>query len=626
MTGFYRLALASPELQIGDCRFNSEKIIALAKEAVSKGAGCVLFPELSLSGGSCGDLFYQSELLKQCAECADQIAESTAGSNAVVIFGMPIAIHDRVCNAMAVAANGSICGFILQQEPDRVFGGNNSGGENLFITSGNNDSVLAAENGLIFDDGNGFSFAVTFGRDIFAAGDVFSQLSLGGARIVFNAASIPATAGKRNRVFAALTAEAAKNSIIIASVNAGMNESVTDTLTLPWGFVSENGENQSLSCFTDPAEKILYADVDREKIAAVRRQKKSFPATAAADFSVVEIDPVPESPDLQYAAIPRNPFLSGSVAENSELCREAFHIQSAALAQRLMHIHARSAVIGVSGGLDSALALLVAARSCEIMGVGKEFVTAITMPGFGTTGRTKNNAVVICRELGIPCREINITEAAMVHFRDIGHDPDILDTTYENVQARERTQILMDIANKSGGIVVGTGDLSESALGWCTFNGDHMSMYSVNCSIPKTVIPHILHEAVTGASEALKDAIEDIINTPVSPELLPAAKDGSICQQTESIIGPYELHDFFIWNFCRYGFERARLQALAEHAFAGSYSRECIAGTLDIFIKRFFRMQFKRNCVPDGPQCFDVSLSPRGAWRMPSEASPEIWL
>ncbi len=613
MNGFYRVAAASPELKVADVTFNLNEMMRLYRDAAYQGAALVLFPELSLTGASCGDLFFQERLLKRAKEAALEFAAATAGMNCAAVFGMPVRVQDALYNVAVVACEGKICGVIPKsfKENHRHFRSGHCIEKSVAFGAEYTD-LMSDE--TVFRSGD-FCFGVDFSNNL----DGALSFAAGRAQMICLLDAAPETAGRSARLKRQLEAATESGFCACAFAGASVHESTTDTVCAGNCLIAVQGKSVAQSERFCRTSQLLLADIDIAGIAAVRTNKPDF---GGWQFPVEELPvPLTESPDLRYAEINAHPFDGGE-----EYYGDIFRIQCAGLAKRVEHTRAKTLVIGISGGLDSTLALLVCAECCKMLGRPATDIHAFTLPGFGTTGRTYQNAVGMCRELGVTLKEVNIKEACLLHFKDLGHDPAVLDVTYENVQARERTQILMDAANKTGGMVVGTGDLSEIALGWSTYNGDHMSMYSVNCTVPKTLIPKIIKHVAGEENGELSRILLDVIDTPVSPELLPADKDDNIAQKTEDLVGPYELHDFFLYYFVNFGMEPERIAFLAEKAFEGVYSAEIIRKWLEKFIRRFFQQQFKRSCMPDGPQTGIISLSPRGGWQMPSDAMASEWL
>ena len=633
MFGFHRLAAAVPVLRVADVDFNIGMLRECYDEAVRKGAAAVVFPELSVTGYSCGDLFFQKRLLERAREAATTFAAVTAGNRTIALFGLPLLVGEALYNVAAVAAGGRICGLV----PKTLLPNYREFYEKRYFQSGREVRGRTVKLGreelpfgsdLLFDCGHGFLFGVEICEDLWGVLPPSSLLALGGARAIFNLSAGTELAAKAEYRRDLVRQQSARCLAAYVLASAGVHESTSDVVFGGHALIADNGRLAAENRRFVRTSSVIYADVDFDRLAAARVSESSFndnPLPRDIVFRTVELPTAADSPDLTYAANPRLPFVPGDDSDRRARCTEIFDIQCAGLAKRIEHTHAKTMVIGISGGLDSTLALLVAAECCRLLGRAPAEIIAYTMPGFGTTGRTRSNAVRLCELLGVTLREVDIRPACLQHFRDIGHDPEVLDTAYENVQARERTQILMDVANKTGGMVVGTGDLSEIALGWSTYNGDHMSMYAVNCSIPKTLIRFLIETTAERSDPELAAVLRDVIDTPVSPELLPAAGDGTIVQKTEELIGPYELHDFFLYHLVKYGAEPEKIRFLAEEAFRDVYDAETVSRWLKVFLSRFFRQQFKRNCVPDGPKVGTIALSPRGDWRMPSDAADAVW-
>ncbi len=605
MHGFYRLAAATPKLTLADVGANVEETFRLYREAAARGAAAV-FPALGLSGATCGDILKHPHFLDTLSAAARELA--CAAGATLLVFGFFLRYRDAVLPVVAVAQNGRVRGFVSGVgEGELEWGG---------------ASVPIGRN-LIFTSGDDFCFGVEMGTGLLPASPF---LALAGARAIFQPAAEPEIPGGRSARCACLCARSARTHSAYVYAGAGPGESTTDAVYSGHGLLLENGrvlaENEPF-----PREgELLYGDVDFARLGALRLRSDAFQNRKMdAEFRTVLLDAVPVSPDLSFAFNPPHPLVP-QPDEADAYCAEVLALQSVGLARRMEHTGAKKLILGVSGGLDSTLALLVALEGCKRLELPASTVLAVQLPGFGTTPRTHNNAETLCRELGVDTMHIDITPGARQHFADLGHDPAVLDVTYENTQARLRTQLLMNLANRHGGLVVGTGDLSELALGWCTYNGDHMSMYAVNATIPKTLLRHLIGFVAGRSAGALRGTLLDILATPVSPELLPPAGDGSIAQATETLLGPYELHDFFLHHFLSYGASAEKMLFLAENAFAGKYTPEMLTACLRTFLRRFFQQQYKRNCLPDGPQATSLSLSPRGAWRMPSDAKPDSFL
>jgi NAD+ synthase (glutamine-hydrolysing) len=630
MYGFYRVAAVVPVLRVGDTDFNREVLLKEYDAACGMGAAVALFPELSLTGYSCGDLFFQEQLLAAAEKNGAALARQTRET--ILIFGMPLRYRDAIYNAAVVAQQGRICGIV----PKSLLPNYREFYEKRQFTSGMNIRRTELEvdgcpapfgTDLIFDCGPDFTLGVEVCEDLWGVVPPSSKLALGGAKVICNLSAGTGLAGKGDYRRELVRQQSARCLAAYAMASAGVHESTTDCVFSGHALIADNGRLAAENRRFNRESSTIYADIDLKRLRNARYSESSFnDVKCDVEFRRVRLENVPESPDPAYAYLPPLPFVPEDLEHRRERCLEILSIQASALAKRLEHTGARSMVLGISGGLDSTLALLVCVEACDLLERPHSDIMAVTMPGFGTTGRTYNNAVKLSNLLGAELREIDIKGISLKHFEDIGHDPAVIDTTYENAQARERTRILMNLANKHGGLVIGTGDLSEIALGWSTFNGDHMSMYSVNCSIPKTLIRFLIDNIAENSEGELSAVLRDITDTPVSPELLPPAEDGSIQQTTETLIGPYELHDFFLYHFIKYGAEPAKLLYLAAHVFRETYSPETIEKWLKLFLRRFFQQQFKRNCMPDGPKVGSIALSPRGDWRMPSDASGNEWL
>ncbi len=630
MYGFYRMAAIVPVLKVGDIGFNSRILLKEYDAACRAGAAVAIFPELSLTGYSCGDLFFQEQLLLTAEKAGAELARQSRET--VLIFGMPLRYRDAIHNVAVVAHRGKIRGIV----PKSLLPNYREFYEKRQFTSGmnirNTEIAIDGEKApfgvdLIFSAGANFTLGVEICEDLWGVIPPSSKLALGGAKIICNLSAGTGLAGKADYRRELVRQQSARCLAAYMLASAGVHESTTDCVFSGHALIADNGrlaaENRRFSRKTT----MILADVDLKRLRNARYSDSSFnDIKCDVVFRDIRLEDVPASPDLEYAYLPAHPFVPEDLEHRRERCQEILNIQAAALAKRLEHTNSKTMVVGISGGLDSTLALLVCVEVCKLLNRPHSDIMAVTMPGFGTTGRTYNNAVKLSGLLGAELREIDIKASSMQHFQDIGHDPAIIDTTYENAQARERTRILMNLANKHGGLVIGTGDLSEIALGWSTFNGDHMSMYSVNCSIPKTLIRFLINNIAEETGGEMAEVLYDITDTPVSPELLPPAEDGTIQQTTETLIGPYELHDFFLYHFIKYGAEPAKLLYLAGHAFGETYSPEVIEKWLKVFLRRFFQQQFKRNCMPDGPKVGTIALSPRGDWRMPSDASGAEWL
>ena len=633
--GYYRLAAAVPQVRVADVDFNTEKLVAAAQEAAGGGASVVVFPELSLTSASCADLFSQPRLLKAAESALCRFAEETSELPLVSVVGLPVMLDDMLFNVAAVVQGGFVRGFVPKSIiPDK----RESYERRQFSPAGmltrtevslfGNFFNVPIGTDLVFDAGDDLTFGIEIGDDAAALLPPSTRLALQGARVILNPAAPLALAGRTDYTRNMVQARSGCCVAAYVHAGAGVGESTQDGVCGGSACIAVNGRLAAQNTPFCRELSMIYADVDMQRLSAARMSESSFrenlllgewPAPRRV------ICRVEERPcDLAYAHLPARPFVPCG-ADAAARCEEILNIQAAALAKRIECAYAKTLVIGVSGGLDSTLALLVCDRACRLLGRSNDCILALTMPGFGTTGRTYNNAVKMIQLLGCTFKEVNIKEACLLHFKDLDFDPALRTNTYENVQARERTKLLMNLANKTGGMVVGTGDLSEIALGWATYNGDHMSMYGVNCSIPKSLIRCLIEYAATQVGGELAEVLRDVNATPVSPELLPPSDDGRIDQKTEEILGPYELHDFFLYHFIKYGAEPEKLRHLAIHAFAGEYDEALIDSTLRTFLRRFFTQQFKRTCVPDGPKVGTIALSPRGDWRMPTDVCGKLW-
>jgi NAD+ synthase (glutamine-hydrolysing) len=639
MHGFYRVAAASPETVVAGVRENTDRILRMVKDAAEKEAAAVVFPELCLTGYTCGDLFHQSALLDGTLEAVGKIAAATEGIKTTVITGGPFRVRGALYNCAFVINSGNVAGIVPKSfipnyrefYEKRWFSpaagiatGPLPDADNPWGKRGAN-TVFSPD--IVFEHDRLFRFSVEICEDLWAVIPPSSRHSLAGALVNFNLSASDELVSKAEYRHELIKQQSARCVSGYVYTSSGVGESSTDLVFGGHSIAAENGSILSESARFQRGGSMIFADIDCEKLLSLRSSESSFYDRPAGSGHCFVRLPEAVKPSKLERFVDPHPFVPSSGEERGRRCVEIFKIQSSGLAKRFEHTRSKKLVLGVSGGLDSTLALLVCAETCKILGRPASDITALTMPGFGTSDRTYSNASALCRKIGADMREISIKDACLKQFAEIGHDPARHDAVYENVQARQRTMLLMSTANKAGGLVVGTGDLSEIALGWSTYNGDHMSMYAVNCGVPKTLIRYLIQwVADTSPDKELADILRDIIDTPVSPELTPAAADGSVAQKTEEIIGPYELHDFFLYHTVKYGAPPEKILFLAEKAFAGKYSAEKIAKTLGIFVRRFFSQQFKRSCIPDGPKVGTICLSPRGDWRMPSDASPELWL
>lgn len=632
--GFVKVAAAVPRVKVADCKFNSERLEGLITIAEGKGVQILTFPEMCITGYTCGDLFAQQLLLEQAEMALIQILNSTRQLDIISILGMPVVVNSTVINAAVVIQKGKILGVVPKTYlpnykefyEQRWFTSALQVSENSVRLCG---QIVPMGNNLLFETAE-TTFGIEICEDLWATVPPSSSLALQGAEIIFNLSADDEVIGKHNYLCSLISQQSARCISGYVFSSSGFGESTTDVVFAGNGLIYENGYLLARSERFCMEEQLIINEIDVECIRAERRVNTTFAANKANCPGKEAVRISTEFVNSKDLNLTRTFNLHPFVPQGSELnsrCEEIFSIQIAGLAQRLLHTGAKTAVIGISGGLDSTLALLVCVKTFDKLGLSRKDILGITMPGFGTTDRTYHNAIDLMNSLGVSIREISIREACIQHFKDIGHDLNIHDVTYENSQARERTQILMDIANQTWGMVIGTGDLSELALGWATYNGDHMSMYGVNAGIPKTLVKHLVQwVAENGMDEASKATLLDIVDTPISPELIPADENGEIKQKTEDLVGPYELHDFFLYYFLRFGFRPSKIYFLAQTAFSGVYDDETIKKWLQTFFRRFFNQQFKRSCLPDGPKVGSISISPRGDWRMPSDASSAAWL
>ena len=632
--GFVKVAAAVPLVQVADCFYNIEKIEGLMRQASEKGVQIIAFPELSVTGYTCLDLFAQQTLLDGAEAALLQLVSNTADLDILTIVGVPLRTENRLINAAVVFQKGAIRGVVPKTylpnykefQEQRWFTSATELREST-ISIGKEEYPMGSH--LLFRSGR-LTAGIEICEDLWVPVPPSSLLTMEGANIIFNLSASNELIGKHAYLRSLICQQSARCMAGYVYASSGFGESSTDLVFAGNGIIAENGNLLAESPRFTMEEQLVISEIDIETLQNDRQVNTSFmygtsglPKEKAqvVDFQVR----ISDGFSLTRPVDP-HPFTPSGEALK-ERCEEIFHIQVAGLAKRLVHAHAQTAVVGISGGLDSTLALLVTVMTFDALKMPRGQIIGITMPGFGTTDRTYNNALELMRGLGVTIREIPIRDACTQHFQDIGLDPGCRGAAYENAQARERTQILMDVANMEGGLVIRTGDLSELALGWATYNGDQMSMYGVNASVPKTLVRHLVKwAAATEQDAATRATLLDIIDTPVSPELLPADDNGKIAQKTEDLVGPYELHDFFLYNFLRAGYGPAKILLLAEQAFDGSYDRAAILRWLTVFVRRFFTQQFKRSAMPDGPKVGSVTLSPRGDWRMPSDASAAAWL
>ena len=627
--GFVKVAAATPDIRVADVEFNTQNIINAMEEAQKNGAKILVFPELCVTGYTCSDLFDHSVLLKASRKALLEIAENTNDKDMLVFVGAPLEVNGKLYNVATAMNQGEIIGFTTktflpnygefyemrqftpgpQTVREITFEGKKIpfGPQILFQAEGMEELVVAAE----------------ICEDVWSPVPPSIQAALEGATVIVNCSASDETIGKDTYRRALISGQSARLISGYIYANAGEGESTTDLVFGGHNIIAENGTILKES--SRYVNEIIYSEIDLQRITGERRKNTTFQPLDEETLVRVPFT-VEETKTFLTRTFPKKPFVPSDEQTRAQRCEEILTIQAMGLKKRLAHTNARTAVVGISGGLDSTLALLVTARAFDMLGRDKKDIIAVTMPCFGTTDRTYQNACEMSKKVGATLIEVPIADAVNVHFRDIGHDPEDHSVTYENCQARERTQVLMDIANKTWGMVIGTGDLSELALGWATYNGDHMSMYGVNASVPKTLVRHLVKYAADDTKdEALKNVLYDVLDTPVSPELLPP-KDGDIAQKTEDRVGPYELHDFFLYFMLRFGYEPSKIFRIACMTFDGEYDKETIFKWLETFCRRFFSQQFKRSCLPDGPKVGTVALSPRGDWRMPSDACVAVWM
>lgn len=631
--GFVKVASAIPQVRVADCLENGREIKSLIVEAEKEKAQVVVFPELCITGATCGDLFKQRTLLHNAQEALQDITESTSEKDVIVVVGFPLEYRGMLFNTAAIIHNGSIQGLVpkrdLSPQERRWFTSAEKIREDFhYIPEKNGYGFITVNNESLFET-PAFNFAIEFWNETSSIDPMSCKHVMAGADIILTPAATPECIGTKARVKELLCSQSRRCTCGYVYASCGYGESTTDMVFGGSAMIYENGQLLKENERFLMKSQLMVTEIDVECLRNERirnRRLADAPLDARKDcHDRKEIEQLTDRFSLTRPICP-TPFVPQG-EELDERCNEVFNIQVAGLCKRIEHTHCQTAVIGISGGLDSTLALLVCVKAFDKLGRSRKEIMGITMPGFGTTGRTYNNALQLMQSLGVTIREISIKEACIQHFHDIGHDINTHGVTYENGQARERTQILMDVANQMNGMVIGTGDLSELALGWATYNGDHMSMYGVNAGVPKTLIQSLVAWiADHHVDKASATTLRDIIDTPISPELIPADEQGNIKQKTEDLVGPYELHDFFLYHLVRNGFSPKKIFFLAQHAFEGKYDDEVIKKWLTTFCRRFFNQQFKRSCLPDGPKVGSVSLSPRGDWHMPSDACSSEWL
>lgn len=627
--GFLKVAALTPKVRVADPKYNKERICELIDAAVKEGAKIMVFPELCITGYSCSDLFYQELLLREARTALIEIAAYSENVDGIIFVGLPLEYNAKLYNVAAAISGGQILGLV----PKIHIPNYNEFYELRHFTKGmtdpvpvrlDDDHIVPMGTRILFGARQmpGLKIAAEICEDLWAPNPPSIEHAMAGATMIVNLSASDEITGKDIYRKSLVSGQSARLLCGYVYASAGDGESTQDVVYSGHNLIAENGTILAES--TRFINESVFSEIDIQRLQEERRKMSTYGGTDAV-YMGVEFNLREEQTTLTRFVDPA-PFVPGNAADREKRCEEIFMIQAMGLKKRLEHTGCQTAVVGISGGLDSTLALLVTVKAYDLLGMDHSQIIAVTMPGFGTTDRTYDNAVSLIRSLGATFKEVSIVEAVRVHFRDIEQDENVHDVTYENCQARERTQILMDIANKVGGMVIGTGDMSELALGWATYNGDHMSMYGVNASVPKTLVRHLVrYYADTCGQEELKKVLLDVLDTPVSPELLPP-EHGKISQKTEDIVGPYELHDFFLYYVLRQACTPKKIFRLAKYAFAGAYTEETIEKWLKIFYRRFFSQQFKRSCLPDGPKVGTVAVSPRGDLRMPSDASSRIWM
>lgn len=628
--GFVKVAAATPNVRVADVDYNKQEICKAIDEAVSNGAKLVVLPELCVTGYTCGDLFQQDVLLKKTEEALQEIIAHTESKDALIFVGLPYAVHGKLYNVAAVISRGELLGMVTKTFLPNY----GEAYEMRQFCPGPRKAEWIVVNGMDVPFGPKLLFScvdmpnlvvsVEICEDVWAPNPPSVEAALMGATVIANCSASAEAVGKDTYRGDLIKGQSAGINAGYIYANAGEGESTTDVVYGGHNIIAENGVILGES--PQFVNQIIYSEIDVDRIVSERRKNTSFQPLEESQEMMV----IPFSLEIEDTQLTRKveamPFVPSDLEDRENRCEEILTIQALGLKKRMQHANCKSAVVGISGGLDSTLALLVTAKAFDMLGIERSNIESVTMPCFGTTDRTYQNACTLTKKLGATLKEVVIKDAVSTHFRDIGHAEDVHDVTFENAQARERTQVLMDIANMSGGMVIGTGDMSELALGWATYNGDHMSMYGVNGSVPKTLVRHLVrYYADTCEDKELQAVLLDILDTPVSPELLPP-KDGEIAQKTEDLVGPYELHDFYLYYILRFGYTPSKIYRLAKYAFAGAYDDATILKWLKTFYRRFFMQQFKRSCLPDGPKVGSVDVSPRGALRMPSDACATVWL
>ena len=633
--GFITVAAAIPQVKVADCIFNTQQIESMIAQAEGKGVEVIVFPELSITGYTCQDLFRQHALLEQSETAVMMLLDFTRKLDVIAIVGLPVIVGDLLLNCAAVIQKGDLLALI----PKTYLPNYSEFYEKRWFASSQDlhpteirfagTRITVSREPQLIRTCDGAILGIEICEDVWAPAPPSNRLALAGADLIFNLSASDELIGKHDYLKSLLAQQSARTITGYIYSGSGFGESTQDVVYGGNAMIYENGRLIAEAERFSMNEQLIISQIDIERLRAERRTNSTYVNAQRGNVaSILDAHSITPRDFVLLREIDPHPFIPQS-KEMKNSCDEILNIQVSGLAKRMLHTNSKNVVIGISGGLDSTLALLVCVKTFDKLGLSRKGIIGVTMPGFGTTDRTYHNAIALMESLGVTIKEINIAKAVMQHFEDIGHDPKVHDVTYENAQARERTQILMDLTNKIGGFVVGTGDLSELALGWATYNGDHMSMYGVNASVPKTLIQYLVRyvaEQMEGDDKKGAEVLLDVLDTPISPELTPADEKGNIKQKTEDLVGPYELHDFFLYYFLRFGFSPRKIFLLAQHAFEGKYDDETIKKWLTTFIRRFFSQQFKRSCLPDGPKVGSVSLSPRGDWRMPSDAMSTLWM
>ena len=629
------MAAAIPQVKVADCIFNTQQIESMIAQAEGKGVEVIVFPELCITGYTCQDLFRQRALLEQTETAVMMLLDFTRKLDVITIVGLPVIVGDLLLNCAAVIQKGDLLALI----PKTYLPNYSEFYEKRWFASSQDlhpteirfagTRITVTREPQLIRTCDGAILGIEICEDVWAPAPPSNRLALAGADLIFNLSASDELIGKHAYLKSVLAQQSARTITGYIYSSSGFGESTQDVVYGGNALIYENGKLIASAERFSMKPQLIISQIDIERLRTERRTNSTYVNAQRGNVaSILDAHSITPRDFVMLREIDPHPFIPKS-KDMKASCDEVLNIQVSGLAKRMLHTNSKNVVIGISGGLDSTLALLVCVKTFDKLGLSRKGIIGVTMPGFGTTDRTYHNAIALMKSLGVTIKEINIAKAVTQHFEDIGHDPKVHDVTYENAQARERTQILMDLTNKIGGFVVGTGDLSELALGWATYNGDHMSMYGVNASVPKTLIQYLVRyvaEEMEGDDKKGAEVLLDVLDTPISPELTPADEKGNIKQKTEDLVGPYELHDFFLYYFLRFGFSPRKIFLLAQHAFEGKYDDETIKKWLTTFIRRFFSQQFKRSCLPDGPKVGSVSLSPRGDWRMPSDAMSTLWI